>query len=452
MLANDRLWLYDAGVVRSYLFKRLLLIPLTLLGVSCLVFALTRLVPGGPIEQMLQQQAISALEGESASQSSLQTQMNDEEREKLEEMFNLHEPTWKAYLQWLGVLPREHAITKASFGKDGKAYLSLQRSHDSPLHLVEIQRQGSTAYYLHEKTLREEGWHVELISPERLAQRAARRGASPSPESPQPWQVRVYQLSFDGLLQGSFGKSYKYNTAVWAMMMERMPATLYLGLLGALVSYGISLPLGVLKAIWHKSWFDHVSSGLIFIGYAIPGFALGAILLVYLGARLEWFPIYGLTSEHFETLPWYEQVLDVAWHTVLPLSCYVISTFAMSTMMMKNNLMENLSADYMRTAISKGASFSYTVYHHALRNSIIPIVSTLGSIIGMIFGGSVLIERVFDIQGFGMLSYQALLDKDYSLIMGTLMLSSLIIIVGNLIADVCVALIDPRIRFGARST
>ncbi len=436
--------------MRSYLLKRLLLIPLTLLGVSCLVFCLTRLVPGGPIEQMLQQQAIAALDGESGSQSSLQTQMNDEEREKLEEMFNLHEPTWKAYLQWLGLLPREHAITKASFTEDHKAYLTLQASASAPLHIVEIQRQGMTAHYLHEDTLREEGWHIELLTPEQLAARAQRRGSPPTDEIP-AWQVRAYQLSFDGLLQGSFGNSYKYNTPVWDMMMERLPATLYLGLLGALVSYGISLPLGVLKAIWHKSWFDHLSSGLIFIGYAIPGFALGAILLVYLGARLEWFPIYGLTSDDFESMSWQEQILDLAWHTVLPLSCYVISTFAMNTMMMKNNLMENLSADYMRTAIAKGCSFHRAVYRHALRNSIIPIVSTLGSIIGVIFGGSVLIERIFDIQGFGMLSYQALLDKDYSLIMGTLMLSSLIIVVGNLIADICVALIDPRIRFGASS-
>ncbi len=394
---------------------------------------------------------MAALDGEAGSQSSMQTQMSDEEREKLEEMFNLHEPTWKAYLQWLGLLPREHAITKSSFNEEGRAYLTLQVSPEAPLHIVEIQKQGGAPHYLHEKQLEEEGWHIELVSPQKQLKRAEDRGSPLGGVAPR-WQARAYRLSFDGLLQGEFGRSYKYNTPVWDMMVERLPATLYLGILGAIVSYGISLPLGVMKAVWHKSWFDHLSSCFIFIAYAIPGFALGAILLVYLGARLEWFPMYGLTSENFASMGWMDQLQDLAWHTVLPLSCYTISTFAMNTMMMKNNLMENLSADYMRTAMAKGCRFHYAVWHHALRNSIIPIASTLGSIIGVIFGGSVLIERIFDIQGFGMLSYQALLDKDYSLIMGTLMLSSLIIVLGNLIADICVALIDPRVRFGSSST
>lgn len=134
-------------------------------------------------------------------------------------------------------------------------------------------------------------------------------------------------------------------------------------------------------------------------------------------------------------------------HTVLPLSCYVVSTFAMTTMMMKNNLMENLSADYVRTAVAKGVSFRSAVWRHAFRNSFIPIASTLGGVIASVVAGSILIERVFDIQGFGMLSFEALLDKDYSLIMGTLLLTSVLIILGNLVSDLLVALIDPRVKF-----
>ena len=134
-------------------------------------------------------------------------------------------------------------------------------------------------------------------------------------------------------------------------------------------------------------------------------------------------------------------------HTALPLSCYVVSAFAMTTMMMKNNLMEHLSADYMRTAVSKGVTFRRAVWRHAFRNSIIPLASSLGSVLCGIIGGSLLIERVFDIQGFGMLSFQALLDKDYSLIMGTVLLSSIMIIIGNLLSDIVVAMIDPRIKF-----
>lgn len=230
-------------------------------------------------------------------------------------------------------------------------------------------------------------------------------------------------------------------------MLDRLPVSLYFGLLGALITYVVSIPLGVFKALWHRSAFDSVSSVLIFVGYAVPGFALGAVLLVYLGARLEWFPLYGLVSPGYEWMSFKEQLCDLAMHTVLPLSCYVVSTFAVTTMMMKNNLMEHLAADYVRTAVAKGVSFRHAVWRHAFRNSVIPIVSTLGSVICTVVGGSILIERVFDIQGFGMLSFQALMDKDYSLIMGTLLLTSVLIIIGNLLSDLLVALVDPRVRF-----
>ena len=141
------------------------------------------------------------------------------------------------------------------------------------------------------------------------------------------------------------------------------------------------------------------------------------------------------------------QLKDLAMHTVLPLSCYVVSAFAMTTMMMKNSLMEHLSADYMRTAVAKGVSFRRAVWCHAFRNSFIPLASTLGSVLCGVVGGSMLIERVFDIQGFGMLSFQALMDKDYSLSMGTVLLGSVLIVIGNLLSDIFVAMIDPRIKF-----
>ena len=261
------------------------------------------------------------------------------------------------------------------------------------------------------------------------------------------WRAVLYRKAFNGLLQGSLGKSYKYNEPVLNMMARRLPVSLYFGLLGALVAYMVSIPLGVFKALHHKSIFDSVSSLFIYIGYAVPGFALGAVLLVYLGARLEYFPLYGLTSPGFSAMSLSEQLKDVAMHTALPLTCYVTGALAMTTMMMKNNLLENLSADYMRTAVAKGVSFRRAVWGHALRNSFIPVASSLGGVVCSVVGGSVLIERVFDIQGFGMLSYQALMDKDYSLIMGTLLLSSVMIILGNLASDIFVACLDPRIKF-----
>ncbi len=440
--------------MRQYIIRRLLMMPITLIGITFLVFFLTRMVPGGPVERMLQEQAIGALAGEKAV-GTAGARLGNDDLERLEELFNLQEPVWKAYLQWLGLLPREVEIAKAEFNDEGVAVVTIV-SASGHATALEVTREGIVPQYIAPEWMQEEDWQVRLESPADRAERlAACRGISDAAEvaalekSPacRRWRAVASRRAFQGVLQGNLGLSYKYNEPVSRMMLDRLPVSLYFGLLGAFITYVVSVPLGVFKALWHRSVFDSVSSVLIFVGYAVPGFALGAVLLVYLGARLEWFPLYGLVSPGFEWMPFKEQLYDLAMHTVLPLSCYVVSTFAVTTMMMKNNLMEHLAADYVRTAVSKGVSFRQAVWRHAFRNSVIPIVSTLGSVICTVVGGSILIERVFDIQGFGMLSFQALIDKDYSLIMGTLLLISVLIIIGNLLSDLLVALVDPRVRF-----
>ncbi len=437
--------------MRRYLIRRLLLMPLTLLGITFLVFCLTRMVPGGPVQRILQEEAISALAGEKAGGSV--AQVSDDEVERLEEMFSLHEPIWKAYLQWLGVVRRQVRVSKAEFGDDGCAYVTIA-SRKGNASVLEVRREGEMPVYLAEKWFREERWRVRIESPAKRAQMWARRHGVEDPEkiaehaANARWRAVAYTKAFSGVLQGNLGLSYKYNEPVLGMMLSRLPVSFYFGVLGALITYMVSIPLGVFKALSHRKLFDSLSSLAIFVGYAVPGFALGAILLVYLGARLEWFPLFGLTSPGAETLPTWERLKDLAMHTVLPLSCYVVSTFAMTTMLMKNSLMENLAADYVRTAVSKGVPFRRAVWTHAFRNSFIPIASTLGQVVCTVVGGSILIERVFDIQGFGLLSFQALMDKDYSLIMGTLLLSSVLIIIGNILSDILVACIDPRVRFG----
>ena len=440
--------------MRQYILKRLLMMPITLIGITFLVFFLTRMVPGGPVERMLQEQAIGALSGEKTV-GQVGARLGNDDLERLEELFNLQEPIWKAYMQWLGVLPQEVEIAKAEFDEQGTAVITIASASGNSAAL-EVSREGDTPLYLAPEWMKEEGWQVRLESPAVRARRLAARqhitcekeiAALAASASCRRWRAVASRSSFQGVLQGNLGLSYKYNEPVMRMMLDRLPVSLYFGLLGAFITYLVSVPLGVFKALWHRSWFDSLSSILIFMGYAVPGFALGAVLLVFLGARLEWFPLYGMVSPGYEWMPFKEQIQDLFMHTVLPLSCYVVSTFAVTTMMMKNNLMEHLSADYVRTAVSKGVSFRRAVWRHAFRNSFIPIVSTLGSVFCTVVGGSILIERVFDIQGFGMLSFQALLDKDYSLIMGTLLLTSVLIIIGNLISDLLVALVDPRVRF-----
>ena len=442
--------------MREYIIRRLLLMPITLIGITFVVFCLTRMVPGGPVERILQEQAIGSMAGDKALGGATSSTVSEADIERLEELFNLHEPVWLSYLQWLGIRRREVEIAKAEFAPDSDSTQVVVTSLSGHSAVINVHRSGKTPTYVADSWFDEEGWRVRIESPHDRAARWAKRNGiedeaviaerATSPNCSR-WRAVAYRKAYDGLLQGQLGRSYKYNEPVIDMMLQRLPVSLYFGILGVLISYLISIPMGVSKALHHKSWYDSITSLLIFIGYAIPGFALGAILLVYLGARLEWFPLYGLTSPEFPGMSVAAQLKDLAMHTVLPLSCYVVSAFAMTTMMMKNNLMEHLSADYMRTAVAKGVSYRRAVWKHAFRNSFIPIVSGLGSVFCGIVGGSLLIERVFDIQGFGMLSFQALLDKDYSLIMGTLLLSSVMIVIGNLVSDILVAVIDPRIKF-----
>ena len=157
--------------------------------------------------------------------------------------------------------------------------------------------------------------------------------------------------------------------------------------------------------------------------------------------------MFGLTDPDFDSLSFGAQIIDLAHHTILPLLCYVVGSFAWLTMMMKNNLMDNLAADYVRTAVSKGVSFRSAVFKHAFRNSFIPIASTLGQLITMLVAGSMLVETVFDIQGFGLLQYQALIGRDQTVIMGTLTVAAFLLVLGNILSDVIVAMVDPRVKF-----
>jgi microcin C transport system permease protein len=185
----------------------------------------------------------------------------------------------------------------------------------------------------------------------------------------------------------------------------------------------------------------------IFIGYAVPGYVLGALLLLYFSVRLEWFPMGGFVSLRYDELTFSGQIFDVIKHSILPLICYLVGSFAFTTLLLKNHLMDNLASDYIRTAIAKGVSFRRAVTGHAMRNSLIPIATTFGQNIVLLVSGSFLIETVFDINGFGLLGLTAILDRDYPIVMGTILLASLLLLIGNIISDLLVALVDPRIRF-----
>ena len=256
-----------------------------------------------------------------------------------------------------------------------------------------------------------------------------------------------YGLWLGKIVRGDLGKSYRYNEPVWDIIKARFPVSLFYGLITLVITYGISIPLGVAKAIKHRTFLDNASSVLIFAGYAIPGYVLGALLLLFFAARLEWFPMGGFTSYDFDDLSPMAQVWDLVHHATLPLVCYLVGSFAVTTLLMKNHLMDNLAADYIRTAVAKGVSFRSAVLKHALRNSMIPIATTFGQNITLLVSGSFLIETIFDIDGFGLLGYTSIVDRDYPVVMGVIFLSSLLLLVGNILSDALVAMVDPRVRF-----
>jgi len=263
-----------------------------------------------------------------------------------------------------------------------------------------------------------------------------------------PVHIRYAQWLWN-LLQLDLGNSYIYQDPVWDVIKSRFPVSIFLGLTGFFLSYLVCIPLGVWKAIRHGSRFDFASSVLVFLGYSIPGWALGTALLVVFGGGSFWnvFPLGGFRPANWEFLGFIEKIVAQLHHMFLPVLCYMIGSFATLTILMKNSLLENLGQDYVRTAFAKGLSERRVIFLHALRNSLIPIATGLGHIISLILAGSFLIEKVFNIDGMGYLGYTSILQRDYPVALGILVISSLLMLVGNILSDMIYVVVDPRIRF-----
>jgi microcin C transport system permease protein len=257
----------------------------------------------------------------------------------------------------------------------------------------------------------------------------------------------AYALWLGKTLTLDLGESFRYNEPVLRVIRDRLPVSIYYGLVTTFFTYIICIPLGILKAIRHRTNIDNATSVLIFIGYAIPGFALGAVLVNVLAVRYQIFPLGGFQSPGAAGLDIGAKLGDIVRHSVLPLVAYMASAFAVTTMLMKNSLMENMSADYVRTALAKGLNWRRAVFVHALRNSLIPMATSIGSLLGIFLTGSFLIERVFNIEGIGLLSFDAIQTRDYPVVMGILVIDSVLLLLGNLISDLAVAFVDPRVRF-----
>lgn len=337
----------------AYFARRLLLVLPTFLGVTLMVFAITRFVPGGPVERMIAQAQQMQADGRSGGGDRVgSAALSESQIQELKEYYGLDKPLLVGYVHWI-------------------------------------------------------------------------------------WKVFHLDL----------GVSSRYNEPVWGLIKDRFPVSIFFGLTTLFLTYTICVPLGILKAVRHRTPLDNASSIFVFIGYAIPNYVVGILLLIVFSSYWEIFPLSGFTSREFSELSLWGKTKDLAWHTTLPLIAYMAGSFAVMTFLTKNSLMDNLAADYVRTAIAKGLDFKRAVLRHALRNSLIPIATHFGNEISRVLAGSFLVETIFNINGFGLLGYESVVERDYPVVMGILVISSLLFLLGNILSDVCVALVDPRVKF-----
>ena len=262
----------------------------------------------------------------------------------------------------------------------------------------------------------------------------------PAPE--RFWQMLRQYAQFD------LGQSFMQRKGVWDLIKEKLPVSITLGLWTFFISYLVAVPLGIAKAVRAGSRFDFVTTLLILVGYAIPGFVLGVALLVIFGGQLQWFPLRGLTSANWAELSWGARIVDYLWHIVLPVTAMVAGSFAVTAMLTKNAFLEEIRKQYVLTARAKGLSERQVLYRHVLRNALIPIVTGFpAAFIGAFFTGSLLIETLFSLDGLGLLSYESVMRRDYPVVLGTLYLFTLIGLATKLISDLCYVWVDPRVKF-----
>ncbi|MDD5705988.1 MAG: ABC transporter permease subunit [Kiritimatiellae bacterium] len=341
----------------SYLVRRLLLAVPTFLGITLICFALTRVLPGGPVEiRLLRMRGLGG--GEARGNAARVAAVTEEQRRELNRQFGFDQPFARQYLRWL---------VRDAMG------------------------------------------------------------------------LRMHSYDYPDSTAGS-------------LIASRFPVSLWFGITGFVLAYLVCIPLGMAKALRHGTRFDAATSVLVFVGYALPPFALGMLLkMCFCGTvDLLWdfFPLGGFESAGAADLGFWQRLADRAWHMALPVACYVAGSFAMLTLLMKNSLLEQISSDYVRTVLAKGATARRALWGHAFRNALIPIATGFGGILTLLFAGSVIIERVFEIPGMGRLSLDAVTGRDYAVFMAILGVTSTLQLLGNLLSDLCYLLIDPRIHFG----
>lgn len=466
----------------EYIIRRFLLMIPTFFGVTFLVFFILQIAPDGPFERAVKQlkhsegsDSESGSDGSSSNIIDSTGELTPELLEKLRAQYGLDKPIYLRYLIWMGIWPKEYQ-TKI---------VKLNKSYRETIESVKVDKYKEYLLQRYIKVIKntdtqsfvviETGAGLELPIPKisnlpdnysKLTIENLEFYQNNYLELPlndkliktwyeSDWEIKNVDSKNDsytliktrnkGIITGYLGYSPKKGKDVSTLYSERLHISAIFGITSFLLTYLICIPLGILKAIKHGSKFDIVTSSIVFTGYSIPGYILGLVLLVYLGGEI--FPLHGWRSDNFNELDLILKIKDQIWHAFLPLLAYMVGSFATMTVLMKNSLMENLSQDYVRTAFAKGLSEKRVILAHAVRNSLIPLATGIGSFIAVFFAGSFLIEKTFGIDGIGLLGFNALFERDYDIIMGGVVVGTIVGQLGNLLSDIAYAIVDPRIRF-----
>ena len=438
----------------NYVIRRLLLMIPTFLGATLLVFIILQMAPGGPLEKTIQQIQMGGAQnaseggaiGGSGSAGSL---LPPSALKELERFYGFDKPIWQRYLIWLGVWPREIKHRKINFGVDEIE----KKKNMGKRRYAYVKKEGSKLFVYDKEGNLSNLWKArfEMDLSDYQIQNFSSLKVKGELLEVDKLQATIFATEYSGILTGNLGKSYTYQEPVFDVMKPRFRVSILLGLTGWILSYLVCIPLGIYKALRHGSKFDFITSTIVFMAYSIPGWAFGGVLLVLFGGGSFWnvFPLGSLHSPHevWQSMNLFEKIIDQIHHAILPIIAWTITSFATLTVLMKNSLLDNMAQDYIRTAFAKGLSEKRVIWVHAVRNSLIPIASGIGYIIATIISGSYFIEMIFNINGFGKMGYQAILDRDYPITMGFLVIVVLIRLLANLLSDIALAAIDPRIRF-----
>ncbi len=440
----------------NYIVRRLLLMIPTFIGATLLVFIILQMAPGGPLEKTIMQIQMGGTQGGSeggassnTTSSGTGTLLPKRALKELERFYGFDKPIWQRYLIWLGVFPREikHRNLAFKIGETEKKKNMGKRRY------AYIEKNGSQLQVFDKEGNISKLWKARFdmdISDEEIENFETLKNEGKLQDF-NKLEATIFEIEWSGVLTGNLGKSYTYQLPVVEVMKPRFRVSILLGLTGFLISYLVCIPLGIKKALNHGSTFDITSSAIVFMAYSIPGWAFGGVLLVLFGGGSFWdvFPLGGLHSPQniWQNLSFFEKVIDQIHHMILPIIAWTITSFATLTILMKNSLLDNLSQDYVRTAFAKGLSEKRVIWVHTVRNSLIPIASGIGHIIGIVIAGSYFIEMIFNINGFGKMAFQAILDRDYPITMGFLVIVVMIRLIANLLSDLALATVDPRIRF-----